>query len=311
MKKTDILKISIYQIQMFLSVAKTESITDSAKDLHLSPSMLSKNISKIEEELELLLFRREKGKLHLTPAGRVMRDEMKTVVEAVELGIEKARAQQAVETPPVRIGFPNSVSRGRVLFPALSEFRTQHSNLDYHVELYDFRDLIDQIRKGNLDVIFTTLFEKTSVEALGLDSCVLIQCPLLAYVTEENPLAHRLSVTVRDLDQMKQILPYPEKEHNFYKNVIDPLFKDQGFIMRVKYYSSSADAVMMNIRHADEVIIGDENQKIDSFHQLIGIPISDTKSGIILAWRKDCGPEAKAFVKSAVSYWETAGSRQE
>lgn len=308
MKKTDILKISIYQIQMFLSVAKTESITDSAKDLHLSPSMLSKNISKMEEELELMLFRREKGKLHLTPAGRVMKEELKTAVETVELGIEKARVQQAVETPPVRIGFPNSVSRGRVLFPALNEFRAQYSHLDYQVELYDFRDLIDQIRKGNLDVIFTTLFEEPSVKALGLDSHVLIQCPLLAYVTEENPLAHRLSVTVKDLEQMKQILPYPEKEHNFYKNVIDPLFQDQGFIMRVKYYSSSADAVMMNIRHADEVIIGDENQKIDSLRRLIGIPITDTKSGIILAWKSSCGPAAKAFVKCAVSYWKAANA---
>lgn len=70
MKYFNMLDIKLSQIQIFLAAAQRESITKAAQYLHLSQSMVSKNIKYLEDTLGLYLFIRDKQHLRLTPAGR-------------------------------------------------------------------------------------------------------------------------------------------------------------------------------------------------------------------------------------------------
>lgn len=308
MENINILKLSLYQIQMFLSVAKSENITASAHSLHLSQSMLSKNISSIERELGLILFLRERGRLKLTPAGKIMQRELEVACEIIEQAIAKAAAQQAVEARPLRIGFPDSSSQEKYLLPSIADFKRAVGQFKYNLEFYQFKDLPIEIQRGNLDVIFTTLFEKDSIEGTGMDYAVIARYPLTIHVTPANPLAKKEVVTVENLAMMRLVMPSPRVVPSYYQNVILHIFKDAAVVPKVSYYASSSDAVAANIVNDDEVFISDSNRKVEPFYDLIRIPIANTESGIILAWRAGAHPLVDAFAKNTVTYWTIHGS---
>ena len=61
--------MTIQQIQYFLMAAEKMSFTETAKVLYVSQPAVSRQISLLEEEIGLELFRRNKSTLQLTGAG--------------------------------------------------------------------------------------------------------------------------------------------------------------------------------------------------------------------------------------------------
>ena len=304
MENINILKLSLYQIQMFLSVARSESITISARNLHLSQSMLSKNIARIEEELGLILFWREKGRLKLTSAGRIMQNELSVAMDIIELGIEKAYAEQAVQTRPLRIGYPDSNDQSKCLLPSVTNFRNITGDFRYNIEFYKFRDLPVEIQRGTLDLIFSTLFEERSIKASGMEYEIITRYPLTIHVTRESPLAGKDSVSIDELRTMRLVMPSPRVVPNYYENVILKLFQG-GPAPKVSYYANSSDAVAANIVNADEIFISDCFRKVEEFYNLVRIPIRETESGMILAWKKGAHPLVDSFAENTIAYWKT------
>ena len=58
------------QIRCFLEAAHSGSFTEAAKQLFLSQQAVSKQVAKLEQDLECTLLSRERGKLVLTVVGQ-------------------------------------------------------------------------------------------------------------------------------------------------------------------------------------------------------------------------------------------------
>ena len=57
------------QIDYFICAAQSRTFFDAAEAMHISQSALSKQIMKLEKELDLVLWDRNKRSAVLTPAG--------------------------------------------------------------------------------------------------------------------------------------------------------------------------------------------------------------------------------------------------
>jgi len=62
------------QLRIFQAVAEEGSITRAAERLHRVPSNLSTRLKQMEEQLGVELFVRERQRLQLSPAGKVLLD---------------------------------------------------------------------------------------------------------------------------------------------------------------------------------------------------------------------------------------------
>lgn len=62
------------QLRIFQAVAEEGSITRAAERLHRVPSNLSTRLKQLEEQLGVDLFLRERQRLQLSPAGKVLLD---------------------------------------------------------------------------------------------------------------------------------------------------------------------------------------------------------------------------------------------
>lgn len=79
------------QIEYFLHVATTKSITKSAVDLYVSAPAISKQITLLEQELDLSLFVRGARGMDLTPAGQVMFDHYMSRKDELDRALMRAR----------------------------------------------------------------------------------------------------------------------------------------------------------------------------------------------------------------------------
>jgi LysR family glycine cleavage system transcriptional activator len=114
----------------FSAAARTESFKDAARELHLSPSALSRQIQALERHLGVSLFLRLPTGLELTPDGR-------RYLATVDSAIASLRAAQ--EALGSRLAGPLRVSAlesfcARWLVPRLGRFHAEHPELELEIE---------------------------------------------------------------------------------------------------------------------------------------------------------------------------------
>ena len=78
--QNQIFDVSLRQIQYFLSIAETGSITQAAERLYIAQPVLSKKMMALEEEIGLPLFARDGRTVQLTQTGIYLYDRWKKLL---------------------------------------------------------------------------------------------------------------------------------------------------------------------------------------------------------------------------------------
>lgn len=135
---------------VFIAVAEQGSISLAAKQLGVTPSSISKRLSKLEGKLNTTLLYRTTRGMNLTEAGKIYLKEIKEALEQVN------RAERAVtefaNTPEGRITVSAGPSFARyVLVPAIAKFTKEHPN--FSVKVIIDEQPITQASKG-ADICF-------------------------------------------------------------------------------------------------------------------------------------------------------------
>lgn len=139
------------QIRYLLTVAEEHSITAAAKKLFISQPALSRFIREVEDAIGTALFIRERGNLHLTPAGAVYLNgcqEVRQIAQAVKKEIAELTHSQ---TGKIILGV--TPLTGEFVFPAILDAFTQafpHVELTLREERMNVLD--DLVKKGEVDL---------------------------------------------------------------------------------------------------------------------------------------------------------------
>lgn len=76
--------MEMFELRYFLGVARRQNIHRAAEDLHVSPASLSKAISRLESELDVVLFSRDGRNIRLTEFGKVLMQRASTILQFEE-----------------------------------------------------------------------------------------------------------------------------------------------------------------------------------------------------------------------------------
>ena len=114
--------------QFFVRVAALGSISQAAKEAHLSVSVASQKIQRLEQDLQLRLFHRTTRKLHLTSEGEYLLEQGQPLLaEFWQLHESLCQGKQEL-TGRLNITAPSSFGN-HVLIHALADFQKQHPQL--------------------------------------------------------------------------------------------------------------------------------------------------------------------------------------
>lgn len=71
----------LYQLEQLLAVSEYGTLSNAAEQLHLSQPALSRSMQRLEAELQVTLFARQKNKIELNESGRMAVDYARKIIE--------------------------------------------------------------------------------------------------------------------------------------------------------------------------------------------------------------------------------------
>lgn len=143
--------MELLQLKYFLAVAKSEHMTNTAKQLHIAQPALTQSIHRLEQELGVSLFERAGRGIRLSPAGAYVRDRVKPAMETLEDVARDVQLFQQGEQGVVRVGVH---AASGVAIDGIAAY----SELNPHVSF----DVTQDERERHRDVIVTTITPRGS-----------------------------------------------------------------------------------------------------------------------------------------------------
>lgn len=136
-------------LRYFLSVARTGSLTESAKVLRVSPSTVSRRVSELEHDIGAELFRHSKAGYELNESGLNLLP-MAEQAEAHLLRLERNAVRQNDEVSGiVRISLPELLGQ-YLIIPGLKHIAQKYPNIQLEI-LTDVRS--SRLTQGDVDLL--------------------------------------------------------------------------------------------------------------------------------------------------------------
>ena len=100
--------MEIKQLKYFIEVAKKEHLSDAALELDVAQSAVSRQISQLERELQVTLFKRSGRNIYLTDEGKQLLTHATQMLDQIDTTVRLFREQSQANHYKIRIGYIDS-----------------------------------------------------------------------------------------------------------------------------------------------------------------------------------------------------------
>jgi len=193
--------MTFIQIQHFLAVCHTGSLTQAAQLLHVTQPAVSASIKGLEREFNLNLFHRVNKKLTLTTEGEYFLSQATAIYESVE-ALEQQMFDLGRKRNMLRIGVPPMI--GATYFPALYHaFHQKYPQIQVEIFEAGSLEMRKLIEREELDLALVIMGTEpmTNYEALPLHNTEYVYC-----VGSHHPLAEQDKISLQEIGQVPMIL---------------------------------------------------------------------------------------------------------
>lgn len=185
------MKTTLDEMQAFVAVIDTGSITAAAEHLAQTVSGVSRTLRRLEEKLGTTLLRRTTRRLALTEEGALFLLRARAVLDAVESVEDEMAARRAHPAGRLRVNAASPFMLHAVV-PLLGGFRARYPDIE--LELHSNDDLIDLIEQRTDVAIRMGALRDSTLHARPLARFALRVLAAPAYLQ-----AHGLPRAVEDL----------------------------------------------------------------------------------------------------------------
>ncbi len=225
-------------IENFLKLAETLNFRKTAEEIYIAQPALSRQIMALEEELKVVLFKRNKRNVALSEAGEYFREECQRILEDFER--VRQRTYQIYSGEGGEIKIAHSSSSMQFLLPNIlakiqSKMPSMKTILNESTNVFGINSLIHR----TIDVAFgpnMIVPKELSTKVLYAENFVIL-LPQNHWLLEEN------FTSLAQLADESFILP-PRSESSGYVESIESLCQTHGFIPKVAYQSGNSNTVL-------------------------------------------------------------------
>ncbi|EPS6959863.1 TPA: LysR family transcriptional regulator [Klebsiella aerogenes] len=178
-------------LALFVQIVEQGSFSAVARQNGLTPSAVSRSVSRLEQEMSCKLLHRTTRKLRLSDAGKAVYEPALEMLEAARQAMDSAGSTQTVAQGKLTLSVPKAVGRF-VIHPLMMSFFNQYPQVDVCLRLED-RDL-DFIDDG-IDLALRI----THSPSPGLHGKPLMPIAHLICATKEYLQRHGMPHTPQDL----------------------------------------------------------------------------------------------------------------
>lgn len=146
--------MDLRRLTCFLAVAEELNFSRAAQRLHMSQPPLSQQIRLLEQEMGAQLFERSRRAVALTPAGLLLQEKARQIVELHQQAGELVRMAAHGLAGRLRIAFTASVPLFDEFSAMLRDFRSRHPQVELDLQHMTTGEQIAALTAGQIDIGF-------------------------------------------------------------------------------------------------------------------------------------------------------------
>src|SRR5581483_7131899 len=142
------------QLKAFMVLAETESYTEAAKQLCLTPSAISHAMRALEEDVRCRLFIKTGKKVTLTEAGEALLSHALRALDELDQARRTLTYLNKWGTRRLRVA-ADPIFLSNFLTPVLMKFHKEFPNILLQVESFDSNESFSLLDENRVDLILT------------------------------------------------------------------------------------------------------------------------------------------------------------
>lgn len=249
------MNITFRQLQLFLAVADTGSVSAAARAMHITQPTASMHLKDVTQAVGMPLYDVISRKVHLTDAGRELAQTARSISQAWEAFEQGIDAAKGLSRGKLRVAV---VSTAKYFVPRIiGTFCRAHPAIDVSLEVLN-RDGVVQRLRDNMDDIYIMSMPPAEME---LEDEVFMSNPLVMIAAAGDPLTKLPAVPLRTLSDRRFIL---RERGSGTRMACDQHFRRQKFHPDIRLELGSNEAIK-------EAVAGGLGIGVVSRHALHGL----------------------------------------
>lgn len=171
--------LNLNHLRVFRSVSETNSITEAARQLHISQPAASKQLAELESHLGVALLERRPRGVRLTAAGEVLSRHARRLFQEEEAAEAALEALLGLDLGHLSLAASTTI--GSYIVPAVfGELHAAHPNVKLQLEIGNAARVEELVLGGQLDLGLsegTPVSDSLHVEVFTHDRMTLIAAP--------------------------------------------------------------------------------------------------------------------------------------
>lgn len=206
--------MTITQLKYVLAVAEYQNFTKAAENTFVTQPTLSMQIQKLEDELSIQIFNRNKKPIELTSVGKKIVEQARKIVN------EANRMQDVVDQEKGFIGGEFNLGIIPTIMPTLlpmflKTFSNRYPKVQLKIEELSTAEMLKKLEKGDLDAAIAA----TPLQQASIKERALYYEPFVGYIPQSHRLFNKEEIKPEDLE-INDILLL-EDGHCFREGVIN------------------------------------------------------------------------------------------
>ncbi|MDX3907057.1 MAG: LysR family transcriptional regulator [Pigmentiphaga sp.] len=284
------------ELDCFYQVALCGGIRKASERLDLAPSVVSRQIGRLEAELQIKLFDRNSRSMTLTAAGEVYLNYVESIRQSRQLALEELDALKGLRTGHVRIrtieGYAAELAASTIV-----AFRREHPGITFELAMDGSDEIMAAVESGQADIGIAL----SPRAASGVECALRMPAPLCAVVWPGHPLAHRPSVSLAELLAYPMVLPAPDTG---IRHLLDTVARIEKLQLAPALVTSSIAAMQAFVRGQGGVaiLLSVSLHRQGEAEHVVGVPLADPLLGrttldICVLGRRRLAPAVNAYLR--------------
>ncbi len=284
---------TLNQLQIFLKIVQTQSVTKAAEELHLTQPAVSIQLKNFQDQFEIPLTEVVGRKIHITDFGKEIAEAAENILNQVYAINYKTQAYKGQLTGKLKISV---VSTGKYLMPHfLADFMQEHMGIELLMDVTNKNKVVESLENNEVDFALVSILPTTmNIERLDL-------LPNELYLVGNTK--HKFNKTNTSKELFKELPMIFREKGSGTRQTMENFIQKNNLLVLKKMELTSNEAVkqalLAGLGYSIMPLIGIRNEIHNGDLQIInvkGLPIKTTWSLIWMKGKKH-SPVAASFLE--------------
>lgn len=283
---------TLNQLQIFLKIVQTKSVTKAADELNLTQPAVSIQLRNFQDQFDIALTEVLGRKIYITDFGHEIAEAAENIINQVYAINYKTQAFKGQLTGRLKISV---VSTGKYVMPYfLTEFMRQHSGIELIMDVTNKNKVVESLENNEVDFALVSILPNS----LNIEQLDLLQNKL--YLVGNTETRFKKAASTKEIFKNLPLI-FREKGSGT-RQTMENFFVQKNISVLKKMELTSNEAVkqslLAGLGYSIMPLIGIKNELHNNELQIIpikGLPIKTTWRLIWLKGKKHA-PVATSFL---------------